>query len=90
MDDNAQVQQWRKVATEIADAMVEDTMRMLALIQSTQLSERQLMVQLHGSAREPLELAVLATHPTLARTVVVKLNKHQMIEKLFDKLRPPT
>lgn len=83
------VQEWRKRATEIANAMVEEAMEMLTLIQSPNMTERHVVARLHPAAREPLELAVLATHPSLARTVVVKMNKHQMIEKLLDKLRPP-
>lgn len=88
MEYTPEVRQWHKRASDIASVMVDDAIRMLHLISTTDMTERQLMVKLHNGPREPLELAVLASHPTLSRTAVVKLNKHQLIEKLLDRLQP--
>jgi hypothetical protein len=63
MDTSVQQQEWFKIATEIAEAMVKDAMDILAQIQALpagdSFRERALVAQLNRYPREQLDLAVL-------------------------------
>lgn len=87
MEDSVQQQEWFKKATALAEAMVQDTMNILAQIQALpagdSIRERALVAQLNRYPREPLELAVLVVTSSLSRTDVVKLNKLGLISKLL-------